>query len=95
MTSNPAKILVVDDEPIMCSLVADTLRSSGQEVLCALDDTLALQLAKRKRPDLVILDIMIPRCQRAQGPRSSWTGSPDCGGSIEACETHGGEQLSL
>jgi diguanylate cyclase (GGDEF)-like protein len=60
VTSNPTKILVVDDEPIICSLVADTLITNGQEVLCALDGAEGLKVAKQERPDLIILDIMMP-----------------------------------
>jgi diguanylate cyclase (GGDEF)-like protein len=59
-TSNPIKVLVVDDEPVICSLVADTLQENGQEVICALDGTEGLKLAKQERPDLIILDIMMP-----------------------------------
>jgi diguanylate cyclase (GGDEF)-like protein len=60
MTSNAAKVLVVDDEPVICNLVADTLDSNGLEVICAVDGVEALRLAKRERPDLIILDIMMP-----------------------------------
>jgi diguanylate cyclase (GGDEF)-like protein len=60
VTPNSAKILVIDDEPIICSLVSDSLQSSGQEVLCALDGAQGLRLAKEEKPDLIILDVMMP-----------------------------------
>lgn len=60
MTSDSDKILVIDDEPIICSLVADTLQTNGLEVICALDGIEGLQLARQERPDLIILDIMMP-----------------------------------
>ncbi len=60
MTSQSAKILVVDDEPVICQLVADTLRSDGMDVICAVDGVEALKRARQERPNLIILDIMMP-----------------------------------
>ena len=59
-TSSSIKVLVVDDEPVICSLVADTLQNDGQEVVWALNGTQGLKLAKEEKPDLIILDIMMP-----------------------------------
>jgi len=53
-------ILVVDDEPHIVELVRDYLKSSGYRVLTAHDGPSALNLARRDRPDLVILDLMLP-----------------------------------
>lgn len=52
-----ARILVVDDEPSMVSLVSQRLTSQGYEVLTALSGECALDQARRGRPDLVLLDI--------------------------------------
>jgi two-component system KDP operon response regulator KdpE len=56
-----AKILVVDDEPHMITLVQANLQAAGYEVSSATDSRSALDAVERERPDLVILDIMLPR----------------------------------
>lgn len=56
-----ARILVVDDEPSIVRLVATTLRARGHEVFEASDGQEALDRAHELKPDLVILDIMMPR----------------------------------
>ena len=56
-----AKILVVDDEPSIVKLIATTLRARGHTVIEAMSGTLALELARSEKPDLILLDIMMPR----------------------------------
>ncbi len=56
----PAKILAVDDEPSITKLVSATLMARGYEVLTASGGTEALVAAKAQKPDLVVLDIMMP-----------------------------------
>ena len=56
---NP-KILVVDDEPDVVELLGRTLKSDGFEVVVAYDGIGALDLASTERPDLILLDIMMP-----------------------------------
>jgi DNA-binding response OmpR family regulator len=51
---------VVDDEHDTAELIRDTLRSEGLRTQVAHDGRQALELIARKRPDLVILDIMMP-----------------------------------
>ena len=53
-------ILVVDDEPDVVALIERTLRAEGYEVLKAFDGISALDLVSQERPDLVLLDIMMP-----------------------------------
>lgn len=53
-------ILVVDDEDEIIQFVRDALEDEGYTVCTAFDGTLALQVARQHRPDLVILDIMLP-----------------------------------
>lgn len=53
-------ILVVDDEPKIIRLARDYLERSGFDVLSAGDGPGALDLARRARPDLVVLDLMLP-----------------------------------
>jgi DNA-binding response OmpR family regulator len=59
----PAKatILAVDDEPHVLKLLKANLESSGYMVLTAADGEQALQLVEDKFPDLVILDLMLPK----------------------------------
>jgi two-component system response regulator VicR len=56
-----AKILVVDDETRIVDIVTYNLRKEGYEVLAAHDGTTGLRLALNENPDLVLLDIMMPR----------------------------------
>lgn len=56
---NP-KILVVDDEPDVVALIERTLKQEGFEVLTAYDGIGALDLCGTEKPDLVLLDIMMP-----------------------------------
>jgi DNA-binding response OmpR family regulator len=55
-----ARILVVDDEPDAVELVAFNLRQAGFSVTTAADGAEALQKARTQRPDLIVLDIMLP-----------------------------------
>ena len=55
-----AKILVIDDEPSIVNLVAAYLKPEGYEVLTAMDGESGLKAARALRPDLIILDIMLP-----------------------------------
>src|SRR6266705_3858846 len=54
------KVLVVDDEPVLVETIAYNLEQAGYEVTTAADGASALEAARRERPDLVILDIMLP-----------------------------------
>lgn len=54
------KILIVDDEPDTLELVKLVLESGGFETLLAASGTQALEQIERTRPDLVLLDIMMP-----------------------------------
>lgn len=57
----PKKILLADDEADIVSLVSARLKANGYEVLPAHDGETAFRLAKEGRPDLVILDVMMPK----------------------------------
>jgi len=53
-------ILVVDDEPKIVKLACDYLEQSGYRVLTATDGITALAAARSERPDLIVLDLMLP-----------------------------------
>jgi len=55
------KILVVEDEPDMLMGLQDNLQFEGFQVLTAVDGEAALQIALNTCPDLIILDIMLPK----------------------------------
>ena len=56
-----ARILVVDDEPHIVEVVRAYLGREGHEVATAADGESALELAALRPPDLVVLDVMLPR----------------------------------
>jgi DNA-binding response OmpR family regulator len=55
------KILAVDDEPLYLRLLKVNLEPEGYEVITAADGETALDLVAAKQPDLVILDVMMPK----------------------------------
>ncbi|NHC15599.1 response regulator transcription factor [Motilibacter deserti] len=55
-----ARLLVVDDEPNIRELLSASLRFAGFDVTTAADGQQALSLAESARPDLVVLDVMMP-----------------------------------
>jgi len=55
------KILVVDDEPTFVKLISQTLTHKGYEVLTAGDGQEALRLLFANKPDLVLLDVKMPK----------------------------------
>jgi DNA-binding response OmpR family regulator len=67
-----AKILIAEDEPDIRDLIMFTLQFAGHEVVTAKDGLEAVQQAEAVMPDLVLLDVRMPRmngyeaCQRLQ-----------------------------
>jgi CheY-like chemotaxis protein len=55
------RILVIDDEPTICELVADTLRDSGYIADTAPNGADALERMRRHVPQAIVLDLMMPR----------------------------------
>ena len=60
MITSKVKILCVDDDPDLLNLNAEILRSAGYEVLEAATGNEGLNIAREKRPDLILLDVMLP-----------------------------------
>ena len=59
MTRRP-QILIVDDEPHLRTGLRRILNEEGYETMIAADGETALELAEEKKPDIVLLDIMMP-----------------------------------
>jgi two-component system, OmpR family, phosphate regulon response regulator PhoB len=57
----PYKVLIVDDYPNLIEMLKIRLETLGFEVLTSLDGIDALQKARAHHPDLIILDVMLPR----------------------------------
>ncbi len=57
---SPVRVLVVDDEPTLAELVTLALRYEGWDVRSALDGGNAVRVAREFRPDVVVLDVMLP-----------------------------------
>ncbi|HEV8534921.1 MAG TPA: response regulator [Candidatus Limnocylindria bacterium] len=56
-----AKILVVEDEPNNLELALRIVRHAGHEAIVATNGFAALELAREHRPDLVLLDLQLPK----------------------------------
>lgn len=61
MSEKPVKILVVEDDLSILTGLSMNLRYEGYEVIKAQDGRLGLELALEQTPDLVVLDLMLPR----------------------------------
>lgn len=61
MSNKAKKVLIADDEPDILEIISYNLQDAGYEVTTAKDGDEALQKAKAIQPDLIILDIMMPR----------------------------------
>jgi two-component system, sensor histidine kinase and response regulator len=60
VTATPALILVVDDEPRNIQVIASLLIKEGHEVIAATDGEQALEKLRSSKPDLILLDVMMP-----------------------------------
>ena len=79
-TTPEARLLVVDDEPNIRELLSASLRYAGFEVATAADGQQALALADSFRPDLLVLDVMMPGLDgsASSGGCASRAGTPRC-----------------
>ena len=57
----PKKILLVEDEKILVDMYREKLSQAGFEVISVFESEEALVLVKKEKPDLVLLDILLPR----------------------------------
>ena len=57
---NPINVLVVDDEAVLAEMVSMALRYEGWNIATASDGSSAIASARAQRPDVVVLDVMLP-----------------------------------
>ncbi|MCP6719153.1 MAG: response regulator [Patescibacteria group bacterium] len=55
------KILFIEDESALQKTFSDVLKGNGYEVISAIDGEIGLELAKNKKPDLILLDLVLPK----------------------------------
>jgi len=55
------KILFIEDESALQKTLGDTLKNEGYEVINALDGEIGLNLAKTQKPNLILLDLILPK----------------------------------
>jgi len=55
------KILIVDDDPDVVTAITMTLQDQGATVVAAVDGAQAVDFAEKENPDLIILDMMLPK----------------------------------
>ena len=67
------KILVVDDEKLVIKGIQFNLEHEGYEVIVGYDGESAVSLARSEQPDLVILDLMMPKID---GLQRVWRSAP-------------------
>lgn len=67
---NKGKILIVDDENYILHILDFSLGAEGYEVITAEDGEEAVRKAKDERPDLVVLDVMMPKMDGFEACRS-------------------------
>ena len=61
MSERKWRILLVDDEPSILKVVGKRLEVEGYEVIVAADGEEAIEKAKQAHPDLIVLDLMLPK----------------------------------
>jgi two-component system, OmpR family, response regulator len=57
---HPINVLVVDDEAVLAEMVSMALRYEGWNIATASDGSAAIAAARNQRPDVVVLDVMLP-----------------------------------
>lgn len=60
MVKQSFKILVIDDDPNTVRLLEKWCHNAGKDVLGALNGQVGLEMAEKERPDLILLDMMLP-----------------------------------
>src|SRR5258705_12776514 len=64
----PRRVLIIDDDKTLVTLMQSLLRKAGYQVLVAFDGASGFMVAQRERPDLILLDLQMP----AGGGEAVW-----------------------
>ena len=56
-----SKIIIVEDDPNILEALKYNLGKEGYDTITAIDGVQALELARTNKPDLIVLDIMLPK----------------------------------
>jgi|SRR3989344_4058546 len=59
--SKPKVLLLVEDDPLLVTMYQTKFSAEGFQVFTATDGEIGLQLAKAQKPDIIVLDIMMPK----------------------------------
>ncbi|HET9015384.1 MAG TPA: response regulator [Thermomicrobiaceae bacterium] len=65
-----ARVLIVDDDPSIRSLLEDLLRDEGHVTIVAADGRAAIERARETRPDVILMDLMLPVLDGASAIRA-------------------------
>jgi two-component system, cell cycle response regulator DivK len=64
-----ARVLIVDDDPAILNMLDELLQDESYETLLATDGSEAIQLAQEQKPDLILMDLMLPVLDGAEAIR--------------------------
>lgn len=57
----PKRILITEDSPTVLAMMKDIIESAGYSTLTAIDGQEAIDKARKEKPDLIIMDLMLPK----------------------------------
>jgi len=61
MITNGKKVLLIEDDPLMLNLYKNTFELEGVKLLLAEDGPKGIEMAKQEKPDLILLDLLMPK----------------------------------
>lgn len=64
-----ARVLIVDDDPAILNMLDELLQDESYETLLATDGSEALHIAQEQKPDLILMDLMLPVLDGAEAIR--------------------------
>lgn len=70
-----SRVLIVDDDPAIRSMLVELLTDEGYETLVAGDGRSAVEIARRRCPDVILMDLMLPVLDGASATRLIKSGS--------------------
>ncbi len=72
-------VLIVDDDPDVVTSITMALTDQGAKVFQAVDGAQAVDINEKEKPDLVVLDMMLPKRLRVSGARKNQEGQAQRG----------------